>query len=479
MEKKTKRILDIFSEIAKIPRCSKNEERICQWLVDWAKQHHFDVKTDNIGNVLIKIPASKGWEHAPITVIQGHVDMVCEKTKDSEHDFRRDPIELVYDGEWLTADQTTLGADNGIAIALSLAIATDESLVHPPLELLFTVDEETGLTGAKGLAPDFIAGKILLNVDSEDEGVFTVGCAGGKDSEIKLDLNYETIPAGFCIHKLSALGMSGGHSGVDIHLQRANANKILSRALDSLREQGDIRVVSITGGNAANAIPRDAEAILALPKEKMESCKVMISDLEKEIQTEYAAVESSLKIALDAGEDLPEVLTRRDTDTVINLLLALPDGVAGMSHDIPHLVETSNNVAMIRTEENTLTIVSSQRSSAMSLLEAHTRKIEAIARLAGARVISANGYPNWPPDMKSPLLATCIKVYTRLFNREPRIEAIHAGLECGVIGAKYEGMDMISFGPTIKNPHSPDEKLHIPSIGRIWDFMTGLLGVQA
>ena len=302
-----------------------------------------------------------------------------------------------------------------------------------------------------------------------------MGCAGGKDTEIRLPLDYEAMPPGYCARKLSARGMFGGHSGVDIHLQRANANKILARALDALRQKANLRIVSIHGGNAANAIPRDAQAIIALPAGQADTCVDILSQLAKVISVEYAGVEPSIALAIGAGEKSAEVLTEADTTTVINLLLALPDGVAGMSQDIPDLVETSSNVAIIQTKDQTLSIVSSQRSASDSLLEALTRKIEAIATLAGARTLSGNEYPGWQPNIKSALVDRCKDVYQRLFNRAARIEAIHAGLECGVIGAKYADMDMISFGPTIKNPHSPDEKLHIPSVGRIWDFMAGLL----
>ena len=476
MDEKTKKVLEIFAELSKIPRCSKNEEKISQWLRKWAEANGYEVKTDKVNNTLIKIPATQGYEAAPIVVIQGHMDMVCEKTKDSQHDFNKDAIELVYDGDWLKAKNTTLGADNGIAIALAFALVKDKSVSHPPLELLFTVDEETGLTGANALEKGFITGKILLNVDSEDEGEFTVGCAGGNNTRINLNLNYESIPSEYMTYKLLATKMSGGHSGGDIHLQKANANKILARALKQLHQKGDMRIVNINGGTAHNAIPRDAEAIIAFPADKSEEYKQIIIDFEKILKTEYATVEPELTLVLSSEQtQVKEVLAKFDTERVINLLLALPHGVAGMSYDMKDLVETSNNLATIRTKDKVLSILSSQRSSVASRLEEHTQRIEAMAKLAGADVKSGDGYPGWQPNMDSPLLAKCREVYRDVFGEEPVVKAIHAGLECGVIGDKYPGIDMISFGPTIKNPHSPDEKIYIPAIAKTWDFMVALL----
>lgn len=474
MKETTRKILDIFEEVSKIPRCSKNEEAIANWLKNWAKEHNFSVKSDDVDNILITIPATEGYEDSPILVLQGHMDMVCEKTPDSDHDFAKDPIELVYEDGWLTANNTTLGADNGIAIAMALALATDKSVKHPPLELLFTVDEETGLTGANALTSDFLDGRILLNIDSEDEGVFTVGCAGGRNTKISLDVERENIYKSFDCYKLSATGMMGGHSGMDIDKHRANANVILARTLNQLKQKNKIRLISISGGTAHNAIPRDAEAILAFNSTNFGAIKEIVSDFEKTVNHEYQK-ETSLKLNLKETEKVDKIITEADTNRIIDMLIALPNGISEMSADIEDLVETSDNIATMRTEKETLTVLISQRSSVMSRREELTAKITAIASLAEADVENGEGYPAWQPNLDSEVLKKCKEIYTQVFGNAPTVEAIHAGLECGVIGAKYDGMDMISFGPTIKNPHSPDERIEIETIGQVWDFLVALV----
>lgn len=474
---KTKQILDLFEEIDAIPRCSKHEEKIGAFLLEWGKKHGLQTKTDKVGNVLIKVPATAGYERSGAVVIQGHMDMVCEKTADSPHDFAKDPIRFVYEGDWLKADHTTLGADNGIALAMAMTMALDKTVVHPPLELLFTVDEETGLTGANALQGDFIEGKILLNVDSEDEGVFTVGCAGGRDTHISLPLHYEDAPAGFVMARLKAGGMTGGHSGVNINEERANAIRVLVRALVEIKSGFDMRLADIAGGTAHNAIPRDAWADIFIPRDSFKAIEKTASDQEQVFRKEFKKTDPDLKLSLELQ---PETMGKRpltvaDSARICDLVIALPHGVAAMSTEIKGLVETSNNLANVKIANSKLEIVTSQRSSVMTRLHALTWRIEAIARLAGAQAASGNGYPSWQPNLQSPLLARCKDVYRKLFGREPQVEAIHAGLECGIIGDKKAGMDMISFGPTLKNPHSPDEKIQVESIGKIWDFLAELL----
>jgi dipeptidase D len=474
---KTQQILDLFEAISAIPRCSKHEEKICAFLLEWAGKHGLEAKKDKVGNVLIKVPATPGYERSGAVVIQGHMDMVCEKTADSAHDFAKDPIRFVYDGDWLKADHTTLGADNGIALAMAMTLALDEKAVHPPLELLFTVDEETGLTGANALQGDFIEGKILLNVDSEDEGVFTVGCAGGRDTRISLPLHYEDAPAGFVMARLKAGGMTGGHSGVNINEERANAIRVLVRTLMQIKSEFDLRLADISGGTAHNAIPRDAWADIFIPRDSFKAIEKIAADLEEIFKREFKKTDPSLKISVELQLETmgKRPLTVADSAKICDLIIALPHGVAAMSTEMKGLVETSNNLANVKIASSKMDIVTSQRSSVMSRLHALTLRIEAIARLAGAQAVSGGGYPSWQPNLQSPLLARCKDVYRKLFGREPHVEAIHAGLECGIIGDKKAGMDMISFGPTLKNPHSPDEKIHVESIGKIWDFMAELL----
>lgn len=474
---KTRQVLELFEKISAIPRCSKHEEKIGAFLLDWAGKNGLKAKKDKVGNVLILVPASSGYEKSPTVVVQGHMDMVCEKTADSPHDFAKDPIRFVFEGEWLKADHTTLGADNGIALAMAMVMALDKSAAHPPLELLFTIDEETGLTGANALQGDFIEGKILLNVDSEDEGVFTVGCAGGRDTHISLAVRYEDAPEGFVMARVKAGSMTGGHSGVNINEERANAIRVLTRVLAQVRRQHDARLADISGGTAHNAIPRDAWADVFIPRDSFKAVEKVVAEMEQVCKNEFRKTDPGLKLSAELQLETmgKRPLNTADSGRILDLLIALPHGVAAMSTEMKGLVETSNNEASVRIANSKLEIVTSQRSSVMSRLNALTWRIEAIARLAGADAVSGDGYPSWQPNLQSPLLARCKEVYRRLFGREPHVEAIHAGLECGIIGDKKEGMDMISFGPTLKNPHSPDEKIHVESIGKVWDFMVELL----
>ena len=474
---KTRQVLELFEKISAIPRCSKHEEKIGAFLLDWAEKNGLKAKKDKVGNVLILVPASSGYEKSPTVVVQGHMDMVCEKTADSPHDFAKDPIRFVFEGEWLKADHTTLGADNGIALSMAMVMALDKSAAHPPLELLFTIDEETGLTGANALQGDFIEGKILLNVDSEDEGVFTVGCAGGRDTHISLAVRYEDAPEGFVMARVKAGSMTGGHSGVNINEERANAIRVLTRVLAQVRRQHDARLADISGGTAHNAIPRDAWADVFIPRDSFKAVEKVVAEMEQVCKNEFRKTDPGLKLSAELQLETmgKRPLNTADSGRILDLLIALPHGVAAMSTEMKGLVETSNNEASVRIANSKLEIVTSQRSSVMSRLNALTWRIEAIARLAGADAVSGDGYPSWQPNLQSPLLARCKEVYRRLFGREPHVEAIHAGLECGIIGDKKEGMDMISFGPTLKNPHSPDEKIHVESIGKVWDFMVELL----
>ncbi len=478
MEAKTREILDRFEEISRIPRCSKKERAISKWLQNWASQQNFKLLKDSTGNICIKVPATGGAEDAPVIVIQGHMDMVCEKTPESNHDFSRDPIQVKYEGDWITADGTTLGADNGIALAVAIVLAEDKALEHPPLELLFTVNEESGLIGAKALDADLIEGKVLLNIDSEEEGEFTVGCAGGQDTRIHLALEKSDLPAGLHCFDLTVHGLHGGHSGIDIHKHRASANKLLARALHAVNTNTHAYIISFQGGTVHNAIAREATARIACDPDFAEQLQALIADVEQQFQTEYSASEPSLKLSFQAvGDDsaCDSALSAEDTLKIIRLLLALPFGVAEMSADIEGLVETSSNLANVELNDHRLSILSSQRSLIRSRLAEITCRIEAIAALAGARVTGENNYPPWQPDMESPLLKRCQKTYTDLFKKEPIVKSIHAGLECGIIGSKKEGMEMISFGPTIRSPHSPGEKLYVPSLIRIWEFITRLL----
>jgi len=477
MDAATERVLGFFEQVSRIPRRSRDEGRIADWLTGWAQERGLEVRRDAVGNLLIAAPGRGGLEGAPTVVIQGHLDMVCEKTPDSPHDFSKDPIQLVRDGEWLRADRTTLGADNGIAIAMSLAVLDDPDAVHPPLELLFTIDEETGLTGATELDPGLVTGKVLLNVDSEDEGVLTVGCAGGQQTDIVLGFALDAVPADAAPLRLEVSGLSGGHSGVDIHLGRANANAVLGRVLHLLVSEHGARIVAVHGGTAHNAIPRDAHAEILVPAAGVAAAQAAVAELGEAVCRENAVTDPRLAVALVPGSRVEAPLSADSGSRLASLLVTLPHGVARMSPDIVGLVRTSNNLATVRTDRvsGQIAIVTSQRSSVMSELGALSRRVELVARLAGASVETDGGYPAWEPNMASPLLARCKALYERDFGKAPVVEIIHAGLECGVIGAKVPGMDMISFGPTIKDPHSPNERLFLPSVEPVYRYLRAIL----
>lgn len=470
------KILNYFEQINAIPRCSKNEARLGRWLADWATARGFAIDEDAAGNLVVRVPASAGMADRPTVILQGHMDMVCEKTPDSPHDFTRDPIRSHREGDWLTADRTSLGADNGIALAYALALAEDPAVDHPPLELLFTVDEETGLNGVKELPPELISGRILINLDSEDEGVFTIGCAGGMDTTLTMALVREPFPDGWAPYEVLVGGLRGGHSGIDIDKQRGNANKVLARTLAHLGGRIAPAIATLSGGTRHNAIPRDATAVIACPAEAIQTLMTATAEAQAIMRAEWQGVDEGLSIQVRPLTTAPQTVWVADlAGRIINLLLALPDGVATMSTTLEGLVETSSNLATMAVEGDNLSILVSQRSAVASRLAALTSKVHAIAALAGATVSDSNKYPPWQPDMAADLLNTARTVYAELFGAPPVLQVIHAGLECAIIGERSPGMQMISFGPDIENPHSPTERMHIPSVEKVWRFLVALL----
>jgi dipeptidase D len=482
MSTHTQKILDHFEQLNSIPRCSGNEAHVRRWLQQWAGRSGFKWQADTGGNLVVRVPAAHGHEADPILILQGHMDMVCEKTPDSVHDFSKDPIRSHMDQDWLVAEETTLGADNGIAIAYMMTLAEDTHLVRPPLELLFTVDEETGLNGAKRLQPGFVKGKVLINLDSEDEGVFTIGCAGGVDTTVTRPMALEPVPDGSQPHCLRVGGLKGGHSGIDIDKHHANANKILARALDRIRNTCELRIGSLEGGTRHNAIPRDAKAIVWIPSSVSATVREAVKAVESTVRAEYGATDPQIFIRFDAekeGHAVSKALTPGETRHLIQMLLALPSGVSAMSSEFQGMVETSNNLASVHLVDQQLSILLSQRSAVMSRLEEICAGIHSLAALSGAAAQDANTYPPWQPDPESRILKTSKAVYQRLFGRPPVIEVIHAGLECAVIGDIYSGMDMISFGPTIEGPHAPGERLFVPSVEAVWDFLVAAIEALA
>ncbi|MBU1185438.1 MAG: aminoacyl-histidine dipeptidase [Acidobacteria bacterium] len=476
---KPEKIWKHFFEILKIPHCSGNEKALGDYVLNFAKQCNLESERDSVGNVVVRKPGTKGLENTPGIILQGHMDMVGEKNSDVDFDFSSDGIKAVVDGEWLRAEGTTLGADNGIGLAASLALMEDDTAVHGPLEFLFTVEEETGLTGATQLKPGFLRGKYLLNLDSEDWGEFTIGCAGGADTEIILPLERRSTADGDA-YLLKLTGFKGGHSGVDIHLGRANAIKCLARILYQVGRDVPFLLVDAVGGNLRNAIPREAWAHVYITDDHRDDFEKKKKAAFDKIVLEYKAVEPTAAVSFEKADDVKlSPLNMESQRSLINLLYAIPHGVVSMHAEMKELVETSSNLAVVRTEKNRAKIICSTRSSVASAIEATRHTIAVICELADADVTLEDGYPGWTPNLASPLLKTMKGIYRNSYNEEPHISAIHAGLECGIIGEKYEGMDMISFGPTIKFPHSPDEKLHIASVSDFWDFLVLVLNKLA
>lgn len=465
-----------FDRIRSIPRPSGHEEKVREYFLAFATERNLDAKTDAAGNVVIKIPATPGHESAPPVVLQGHMDMVCEKNKDVEFDFLNDPIELEVDGEWLTAKGTTLGADNGIGLAAALALADEEDVVHGPIEVLATVDEETGLTGAAQLDASLLSGKTLLNLDTEEITAVYMGCAGGGDSTITLPVSTQPVPGESEAIQVKVTGLRGGHSGVDVHEQRGNAVKSLARLLWKASREHRLTLVSFEGGGVHNAIPREASADCVVDGSELDDIRKTIETEAADIKAELAAIDPGFKVEVLTGQPHPtEMMDKKSHDTVLNLLLAIPHGVDTMSYEVPGLVETSNNLASLWWRDGNVVVGTSSRSSTGSALQAIRDRIRAAAELAGATVEEGDSYPGWKPDLSSRVLGITKQTYERLFDRTPVVKAVHAGLECGIIGEKIPGMDMVSFGPQIEWPHSPDERISIPSVEQFYTLLKEVL----
>jgi dipeptidase D len=465
-----------FAALAAIPRPSGHEERAVAFVTAVGQSIGVKAVHDTRGNLVLRVPATAGREGAAPVILQTHLDMVCEKNRDVEHDFDRDPIRPRVVDQWVHATGTTLGADNGIGVAAALAAATDPGVKHGPLELLFTLDEETGLTGAKELDPKILSGRMLLNLDSEEDGVIFVGCAGGEDTLIDLRPSFRSASFRGSALRLSVTGLRGGHSGLNIVENRGNALKLVARLLSALIEDGvPFDLASISGGSKHNAIPREAEAIIVPePAAKARIEKLTASALAA-FQIELRKIDDGLQIAWSSSPDPARVLAIADRDRLVQLLLALPHGVLAMSQDIPGLVETSSNLAVVKDNDGTIRVVTSSRSSVAPSLAYVLTQVRAAAALAGAAVTLKDGYPGWKPNLDSKALAVVREVYRARWKKEPHVTAIHAGLECGLLGEKIAGLDMVSFGPQIEGAHSPDERVDIPSVERFWGALTEVL----
>jgi dipeptidase D len=473
---KVSAVIKKFEEISSIPRCSEKEKNIAKMLKQWSKANNFEFKKDSKGNVLIRVQATEGFESKPTIVLQGHLDMVCEKSSDSTHNFQKDPLKLKYDGDWLTAKGTTLGADNGIGIAVCMALVEDKNVSHPPLELLFTVEEEIGLKGAVNLKSGFIKGKIFINVDSEGEGILTIGSAGGSVTLITLPTTTKKLSQEFEVFNLQISGLRGGHSGLDINKSRGNALKIMAAVLDSLNNASETRLLTLKGGSKVNAIPQKTLASLAFDSGMVEKFKEIIAAHEQNIQNKYALAESDVSITLTRANEKPtKAITQKDTQKIINLLKSLPDGVAAMSTEFKCNVETSNNIGLAYFKKNTFVVMSLERSANMRKIDGLQSHIQSASKNMGAKAKVVDKWPAWEPNRSSELLQRSKQVYNTVFGRDPKIQVVHGGLECGVIAAKNPGMDMIAIGPTIENAHTVNERLYIPSVENLWEFLTTLL----
>lgn len=464
-----------FSEILEIPRPSKKEEKIVEYLLNFSKKHNLETLQDEVGNVLIRKSATEGMENRQSVVLQSHIDMVCEKNSDKVHDFDKDPIESLIENGWVTANGTTLGADDGIGIAAQLAILASDEIIHGPIECLFTIDEETGLTGAFGLQAGFLKSKVLLNLDSEDDGQIFIGCAGGQDTIAWLPYDKVDIPEEYISFKIMVSGLKGGHSGDEINQNRGNANKILNRFLWANLNDLNLKLNNFDGGNLRNAIAREAFAIIMVPNDKSDELKTRISAFEKDVRTEYHISEPDLKISIDNIENPEFVVDSESTEELLNAIYACPHGVIAMSQDIEDFVETSTNFASVKFQEDEVLITTSQRSSIESAKFNISAMVASVFKLAGGRVKHTDGYPGWKPNANSKIVAQTAEAYERLFNKKPEVLAIHAGLECGLIGDKYPDMDMTSYGPTIKRAHSPDEKIEIETVDKFWKLTLDIL----
>lgn len=471
-----KGIFNYFNEICQVPRPSKKEEKILAYIKNFAETHKLEYKQDEIGNIVIYKKATPGYEDRQVVILQSHVDMVCEKNNDVTHNFDEDPIIPVVDGEWLKAKGTTLGADNGIGVATELAILADNTLEHGPLECLFTVDEETGLTGAFNLDDHLLSGSILINLDSEDEGELFIGCSGGIDSVAEFKYNSIDAPKDYFFFKINIKGLTGGHSGGDIHLGLGNANKILIRFLDKVNKKYDMYLSEIHGGNLRNAIPREATATCAIPEEFKHDIRVDFNLFSKEIEDELGVIEPNMNFTLESEAAHQKAIDKDTVNRLIKTLYAVPHGVEAMSQDIPGLVETSTNLASIKMKEgNIIRIETSQRSSILSARDAMANTVRAAFELGGAKVSFGDGYPGWKPNTNSAILEATKESYIRLFGKEPEVKAIHAGLECGLFLDKYPHLDMVSFGPTMRGVHSPDERLEIKTVEMFWNHLIDVL----
>lgn len=470
-----RKVFQYFEAISNIPRGSGNEKAISDYMVAFAKEHNLWVEQDEAYNVYIKKPATPGYENAPAVIIQGHMDMVCEKNKETAHDFLKDGLKLYIDGDWLGAKGTTLGADDGVAIAYQMAVLADDTLSHPALEILMTTDEERGMTGVANLKPEYLEGKILLNIDTDVEGEFLVSCAGGTKAYMCLQNEKEAVSADEVAYQLIIKDLAGGHSGVDIHLERANAHILMGRLLDELRTQVDFKLCNITGGSKDNVITRECECIITIKPEEKDILQKVVEKMQILFKEEYSVQDPHIKINIQEEQAVKMVFTSALKDKVIDLLIMIPNGVMGFDQHMKGLVQTSLNLGIVQTEENVIKFGSAIRSSLPSRKEELVKKLEVLSKQLGANFKVTGDYPAWKYNENSKVRDIAVALYKEMYGKEPVVAAIHAGLECGFISEKLPGLDMISFGANVKHIHSPQEVASISSMGRVYEYLTKLL----
>lgn len=474
-----------FYDLTQIPRPSKHEELAVEYMYNWGKAHGLETIKDEIGNIVIRKPATPGFENRKGVILQGHIDMVPQKNNDTVHDFEKDPIQTWIDGEWVKAKGTTLGADNGLGVAMGMAVLESDNLQHGPIELLVTVDEETGMTGANALKPGLLQGDILINLDSETEGELYVGCAGGLDATASATYVPAEYDKNWLCYSLAVKGFKGGHSGMDIILYRGNANKVAARVLYALMTKAGVKLLDFEGGTLRNAIPREAFATVYVPADKLAEAEKVFAEVSAAIKAEYAGTDPDSEFVFKpyecaegeccCGGDECKYVPEADAIRFVRAIIACPDGVERMSSEMAGLVETSNNLAMVKIEGGQFSVKTLMRSSVDTAKEALAQKFESIFALAGIETSFAGGYSGWAPNPDSAILATMKKVYNDLYGKEPAVMAIHAGLECGILSGAYPHWDMVSCGPTLMSPHSPDERANIPSVAKCWEFLKAVL----
>lgn len=470
-------VFNYFEEISNVPRESGDEKAISDYMVAFAEILGLEVFQDEVNNVIIKKPATKGYEDAPVVILQGHLDMVCEKEVTSDHDFETDPLKLYIDGDLIRATGTTLGADNGMAIAYQMAVLAAENLQHPALEILMTIDEERGMTGVANMEPERLAGKILINLDTEEEGEFYVSCAGGVRTQLKLNYESNQPNPELDYYKITVEGLQGGHSGAEIHLERANATVLMGRLLNALSHDIGFDLASIQGGSKDNVIPRENQAIIGINKKDKQALEAIIKEWKEIFEIEFRVQDPEINISMESiSSDIIEYVLPADIkEKVINTLVLHPNGIEAMSMDMEDLVETSLNIGIIKTTSDHMVISSALRSSVPSRKELLISKVEALGRLVGAEFARVSDYPAWVYEPDSPIRELATSVYTKMYGKAPEVKAIHAGLECGFISEKLPGVDMISFGPDIRGAHTPEENVSISSTKNVWEFLVELL----